>query len=73
MNWFGDKTVPRPHEVKKVADVLGVSYGDLIAAWEGKAVEPPPLQDAIRELVDEIRELVRALDRSTEYQRRRSA
>jgi hypothetical protein len=25
MNWFGDKTVPRPHEVKKVADVLGRS------------------------------------------------
>jgi DNA-binding transcriptional regulator YiaG len=55
MNWFGDKTVPRPHEVKKVADVLGVSYGALIAAWEGREAEPQPLQDAIRELVEEMR------------------
>lgn len=70
MNWYGDKTVPRPHEVKKVGDVLGVSYSDLIAAWEGKDPEPPPLQEAIAELVVEIRELVRALDRR---ERQRSA
>lgn len=63
MNWYGDKTVPRPHEVKKVGDVLGVSYGDLIAAWEGKDPEPPVLVDKIDELITEIRELVRALDR----------
>src|SRR5678815_5167718 len=63
MNWYGDKTVPRPHEVKKVADVLGVSYSDLIAAWEGREAEPPALVDAIAELVVEIRELVRAIDR----------
>lgn len=55
MNWFGDKTVPRPHEVKKVADVLGVSYGDLIAAWEGRDPEPPELHEAIHELVMEMR------------------
>ena len=55
MNWFGNKTVPRPHEVKKVADVLGVPYSDLIAAWEGRDIDPPPLQDAIRELVEELR------------------
>ena len=63
MNWYGDKTVPRPHEVKKVGDVLGVSYSDLIAAWEGKDPEPAALVDKIDELVVEIRELVRALDR----------
>lgn len=55
MNWFGDKTTPRPHEVKKVADVLGVSYGDLIAAWEGEDPEPKPLADAIRDLIVELR------------------
>jgi transcriptional regulator with XRE-family HTH domain len=54
MNWFGDKTIPRPFEVKKVADVLGVSYGDLLAAWEGRDLEPAPVQDAIRELVAAI-------------------
>lgn len=55
MNWFGDKTIPRPFEVKKVADALGVPYGDLMAAWEGRPVEPPPLQDAIASLVEEMR------------------
>lgn len=55
MNWFGDKTIPRPHEVKKVADALGIRYADLMAAWEGRPIEPPPLQDAIRELVEELR------------------
>lgn len=55
MNWYGDKTVPRPHEVKKVADVLGVRYSDLLAAYEGHDPEPPLLQDAIHELVTEMR------------------
>lgn len=55
MNWFGDKTTPRPAEVKRVADVLGVSYGDLIAAYEGRDPQPQPLQDAIRELIEELR------------------
>ena len=55
MNWFGDKTTPRPHEVSKVGRVLGVPLANLMAAWEGRPVEPPPLQDAIRELVEEMR------------------
>lgn len=55
MNWFGDKTTPRPAEVKRVADALGVRYSDLMAAWEGRPIDPPPLQDAIRELIEEIR------------------
>lgn len=55
MNWYGGRTVPRPHEVKKVADVLGVSYGSLLAAYDGVDPEPPPLADAIRELVEELR------------------
>lgn len=55
MNWYGGRTVPRPAEVKRVADTLGVSYGDLLAAYEGREPEPPELHDAIRELVEEMR------------------
>lgn len=55
MNWFGDKTVPRPFEVSKVAKALNVPMADLLAAWEGRPIEPPPLHDAIRELIEELR------------------
>jgi hypothetical protein len=58
MNWYGDRTVPRPAELKKVADVLGISYGDLMGAYEGRDPEPQPLQDALRELVEAVRALV---------------
>ncbi|HEV8282343.1 MAG TPA: helix-turn-helix transcriptional regulator [Candidatus Limnocylindrales bacterium] len=58
MNWFADKTTPRPFEVRKVAVTLGVSMADLLAAWEGRDPDPPPVQDAIRELVDELRAFV---------------
>jgi hypothetical protein len=58
MNWFGDRTTPRPFEVRKVAAVLGVPLQDLMGAWEGYDPEPPPLQDAVRELVGEMRALV---------------
>lgn len=58
MNWWADRTTPRPHEVRKVAAALGVPYADLMAAYEGRAPDPPPVQDAIRELVDELRALV---------------
>lgn len=66
MNWYGDKTLPRGHEIKKVADTLGVPYGDLMAVWEGRDLEPPPLQDAIRELVIEMRLDRIALHESTD-------
>lgn len=56
MNWYADRTTPRPAEVRKVARVLGIPYGDLMAAYEGREPEPVPLQDAIRELVDELRQ-----------------
>lgn len=55
MNWFSERTVPRPFELSKVAKALDVSLNDLLSAWEGRPLEPPPLQDAIRELVEEIR------------------
>jgi transcriptional regulator with XRE-family HTH domain len=58
MNWYADKTTPRAFEVRKVAATLGVPFTDLYAAYEGRDPEPPPIQDAIRELVDELRVMV---------------
>lgn len=55
-NWMYGKTTPRPHELSKVAAVLDVPLADLMAVYEGRDPEPPPLQDAIRELVEEMRE-----------------
>lgn len=55
MNWYAGRTTPRPAEVRKVAAALGVPFSDLMAAYEGRDPEPAPLQDAIRELVDELR------------------
>jgi transcriptional regulator with XRE-family HTH domain len=58
MNWYGNRTTPRPFEVKKVASVLGVPLSELMSAYEGYDPEPPPLQDAVRELVGEMRALI---------------
>lgn len=54
-NWMYGKTTPRPSELSKVARVLDVRMADLMAIYEGRNPEPPPLQDAIRELVAELR------------------
>lgn len=55
MNWFSGKTTPRPFEVRKVADVLGVPYGDLLAAYEGREPDAVPLEQAVADLIVEIR------------------
>jgi hypothetical protein len=55
MNWYSDRTTPRAHELSKVARVLDVPLADLLAAWEGRDVEPPALHESIRELVAELR------------------
>lgn len=55
MNWYSERTTPRPHELSKVARALDVPLNDLMAAWEGRPIEPPPVQDAMRELVEEMR------------------
>jgi transcriptional regulator with XRE-family HTH domain len=55
MNWFSDRTTPRPAELKKVADALDVRLVELMDAWDGREPQPPELEDAIRELVAEIR------------------
>jgi transcriptional regulator with XRE-family HTH domain len=54
MNWFGGKTVPRGHELEKVAKATGTSLWVLQAAYEGRPADPPPLHDAIRDLVGEL-------------------
>jgi transcriptional regulator with XRE-family HTH domain len=54
-NWMYGKTTPRPSELSKVAATLDVPFADLMAIYEGRDPEPPPLQDAIRELVEEMR------------------
>lgn len=54
-NWMYGKTTPRPSELSKVAAALGVSMADLMAVYEGREPEPKPLQDAIRELIEEMR------------------
>lgn len=56
MNWYADRTTPRPTEVRRVALALGARFADLMAAYDGTEPEPVPLQDAIRELVGELRE-----------------
>jgi transcriptional regulator with XRE-family HTH domain len=58
MNWFSGKTTPRPFEVRKVADVLQVPYGDLLAAYEGRQPAAVPLEQAVAELIVEIRAAV---------------
>ena len=58
MNWYGDKTVPRPAEVKKVAEALGEPFANLMAAYDGREPEPLPLTDAVTGLVTEVRSLV---------------
>ena len=55
MNWYGGKTVPRGSELRRVGQLLGVSYADLMAAYEGHDPEPPELTAVIRELVEELR------------------
>jgi hypothetical protein len=52
------KTTPRPSELSKVAYVLSTPLADLMAIYEGYDPQPPPLQDAIRELVAVLHPLV---------------
>lgn len=57
-NWMYGKTTPRPSELSKVAQALDMSMADLMAVYEGRDPEPPPLQDAVRDLTGAVRELV---------------
>jgi hypothetical protein len=55
MNWYSGKTTPRPREVAKIGDVIGVPYGDLLAAYEGREPAKVPLEQAVADLIVEIR------------------
>ena len=57
-NWIYGRTIPRLRQLAMVADVLGVPAADLQAAYEG--LEPPraPIEEELRALVPEVRELV---------------
>lgn len=58
MNWYSGRTVPRPHELRKVTEALGASYAELWAVYEGVEPEPLPLQEQVGELVTVLRDLV---------------
>lgn len=55
MNWFSGRTTPRPFEVRKVGEVLGIGYGELLAAYEGRPAPAVPLEQAVADLIAEIR------------------
>lgn len=55
MNWFRGATTPRPSAVRRVADVLKVPYGDLLAAWDLREPAAIPLEQAVSDLIVEIR------------------
>lgn len=55
MNWFGEKTVPRPSELQKVAQVLGISLVELMDSYEGRTAETASLHGILSSLVEEIR------------------
>jgi len=58
MNWYSGTTTPRPAAVRKVAEVLDVPYGDLLAAYDGRPAAAIPLEQAVAELIVEIRSAV---------------
>jgi len=58
MNWYSGATVPRPAMVRKVAAVLDVPYGDLLAAYDGRPAAAVPLEKAVADLIVEIRSSV---------------
>ena len=72
-NWMYGKTTPRPSELSKVAQALNVPMADLMAIYEGRDPEPAPLQDAIRELVEELRQDRRVMTALLDLLLRRTA
>lgn len=54
MNWFSERTVPRPAELKKVAEAMGASYSRLMDAYEGREPEPTSIEEALRRHTDAV-------------------
>ena len=60
-NWYSGRTRPRGKELRQIAGYLGVAYSELEAIYEGREPEPLPLQDAVRDLVRSLDDLVSEL------------
>ena len=58
MNWYSGRTNPRGFELRKVAEALDTSYPLLEGAYNGTDPEPMPLQDAVRDLIRSLDDLV---------------
>ena len=59
-NWFEGKTAPRTAELGRVADVLGVSVGELLRAYQGLPAEAMTLPPEVVEALEtRIRRVVR--------------
>jgi len=59
-NWIYGRTRPRPNEMAKVAAVLRpyTNQARMEAAYLGIEPEEPPIIDALREIIPDLRELV---------------
>jgi transcriptional regulator with XRE-family HTH domain len=57
MNWYAERTTPRPAELKKVGDTVGVRLVELMDVWEGRDPQPPTLEERMGEMLDELRAL----------------
>lgn len=55
MNWYGGRTVPRPASIKQIADALDIPYADLMAAYDDRQPEAVPIEQAVADLIVEIR------------------
>lgn len=60
-NWYSGRTTPRGAELRKMALFLGVPFSKLQAVYDGVEPEPLPLQDAVRDLVRSLDDLVAEL------------
>lgn len=55
MNWYSGRTTPRPAELMKVAEAIDLRLVDLMDVYEGRDPRPPALEEALAELVAELR------------------
>ena len=68
MNWYAERTTPRPAELKKVGDAIGVRLVELMDVWEGRDPQPPVLEERLSEVIDALHVLVRELRLSRHQQ-----
>lgn len=54
----GATETPGSRTMARIATALDVPIADLWAVWEGRALEPPPLIEVLRDLAPDLHELV---------------